>query len=126
VDDVVYTVRSGKAEWNGKTLSEWVPELTRTIVDAFDPEKIVLFGSVVAGTDGPDSDIDVLVVFDELPLSERRKRMVELRRATRDVAVPCDLLATSRSDFERHRDVPGTMEYEPAQHGRVVHERRAA
>jgi uncharacterized protein len=105
---------------------KWIPDLVRAIVDSFDPERVLLFGSVVAGTDGPDSDIDVLVVFDELPLSERRKRMVELRRATREIAAPCDLLVTSKDDFERHRDVPGTTEYEPARNGRVVHERRAA
>lgn len=126
MDEVTYAVRSGKAVWNGKVLDEWVPDLVRAIVDAFDPESIVLFGSVVAGTDGPDSDIDVLVVFDELSFDERRKRMVELRRATREIAAPCDLLVTSKHDFERHRNVPGTTEYEPAQYGKVVHERRAA
>jgi len=37
-------------------------ELVRRIVDASDPEKIILFGSGATGTAGPHSDLDVLVV----------------------------------------------------------------
>ena len=96
-----------------------------TIVAAFDPARIVLFGSVADGTDGPDSDIDLLVVLDDAPNADRRRLMVELRRATRAVTAPHDLLVTSLDDFERNHALPGTTEFEPAQHGIVVHERSA-
>jgi hypothetical protein len=49
--------------------------------------------------------------------------MVELRRATRGIAAPHDMLVTSARDFERNRDTPGATENEPAQRGIVVHER---
>jgi predicted nucleotidyltransferase len=101
-----------------------VPDLVDAIVTQFDPVKVILFGSVASGEDGPDSDIDLLVVLDEAPVLERRHLMVELRRCTRKIAAPHDLLVTSRDDFERLRDTPGTTEYEPG-HGVVVHERRA-
>lgn len=52
--------------------------------------------------------------------------MVGLRRATRAVTAPHDLLVTSVDDFERNQVLPGTTEFEPAQHGVVAHERSAA
>ena len=125
MSEVVYAVRDGKALWAGRTLQDWVPDLVGAVVAQFDPAKVILFGSVAEGTDGPDSDIDVLVVLDEAPVAERRKLMVELRRTTHEIAAPHDLLVTSVDDFERQKDVPGTTEYEPAR-GVVVHERHTA
>jgi uncharacterized protein len=122
---VAYAVRGNRAEWAGRSLRDWVPDLVAAIVDAFDPAKIVLFGSVADGTDGPDSDIDLLVVFDHAPRIDRRRLMVELRRAARRVAAPHDLLVTSVEDFARHQNSPGSTEFEPAHHGIVVHERPA-
>ncbi len=125
MEQVTYAVRDGHAEWAGRSLQDWVPDLVSTIVAAFDPARIVLFGSVADGTDGPDSDIDLLVVLDDAPNADRRRLMVELRRATRAVTAPHDLLVTSLDDFERNHALPGTTEFEPAQHGIVVHERSA-
>ncbi len=125
MSEVVYAVRGGKALWGGRTLREWVPDLVDVVVARFDPAKVILFGSVADGSDGPDSDIDVLVVMDAAPVAERRKLMVELRHTTHEIAAPHDLLVTSVEDFDRQKDRPGTMEYEPAR-GVVVHERHAA
>jgi predicted nucleotidyltransferase len=126
VEPPAYTVRDNHAEWAGRTLQEWVPELVTAIVAAFDPAKVISFGSVATGTDHPDSDIDLLVVLDDAPLADRRRLMVELRRAARSIAAPHDLLVTSVQDFERHRNTPGTTEFEPATNGIVVYERSAA
>lgn len=100
--------------------------LVETLVAEFDPASIILFGSVAAGSDGPDSDIDLLVVFDDAPLADRRRKMVEMRRATRAIAAPHDLLITSVADLARNSTRPGTTEYEPAQQGVSVYERVAA
>ena len=58
---IAYAVRDSRAEWDGRLLREWVPELVGAVVATFDPQRIVLFGSVANGSDGPDSDIDLLV-----------------------------------------------------------------
>ncbi len=126
MEQVSYLVRDDRAVWAGRTLRDWVPELVTAIVEEFNPAEIVLFGSVAAGTDGPDSDIDVLVVLDEADMSDRRRLMVALRHASRGVAAPHDLLVTSVEDFDRNRNSPGTTEFEPANNGIVVYERSAA
>ena len=66
------------------------------------------------------------MVLDHATRPERRRLMVDLRRATREIAAPHDLLVTSVEDFARNQDSPGATELEPARHGIVVHERSAA
>jgi predicted nucleotidyltransferase len=39
-------------------------EITRRIVEGFDPKKVILFGSQASGTSRADSDIDLLVIMD--------------------------------------------------------------
>ena len=56
-------VVNGEARNEGRTLAEWVPRIVRQLFEAADPEKIILFGSVARGDDGPDSEIDVTVVL---------------------------------------------------------------
>ena len=34
-------------------------DITALIVERFEPAKVILFGSVAEGTDGPDSDLDL-------------------------------------------------------------------
>jgi uncharacterized protein len=125
VEQVAYAVNDNRAVWAGKTLRDWTNVLVETLVAEFDPASIILFGSVAAGSDGPESDIDLLVVLDHAPVSDRRRKMVEMRRATRAIAAPHDLLVTSVSDLERNSSQPGTTEYEPAQNGVAVYERAA-
>ena len=119
-------VVAGKAFYNGRPLADWVDDVALRIFERSEASEIVVFGSVQRGDDGPDSDIDLLVVLDDAPVADRRRLMVDMRRATRAVAAPHDLLVTSVADLERHSATPGTTEYEPAQHGVVVYERVAA
>lgn len=121
-----YEVRDGKAVWAGRELREWIPDLVESVLARFDPVQIIVFGSVASGTDGPDSDLDVLVVLDDAPVDRRRDLMVELRKATRAVRAPRDLLVTSQEDFERERVIVGTVEREAFDGGLVVHARRSA
>jgi predicted nucleotidyltransferase len=64
-------VLDGKIRYGGRTLADWVPEVVADLARAADPLRVLLFGSVARGDDGPDSDIDLLVV---LPAVDRRRR----------------------------------------------------
>ena len=121
-----YEVKDGKAVWNGRHLRDWVPVLVDRLVSQFDPVMIVLLGSVAQDSDGPHSDIDLLIVFNEVIKSELYDLLVDMRRKTQDCVVPTDFIVTSVSKLERRRNQPGTIEYESAHEGKVVYERRAA
>jgi uncharacterized protein len=123
---VAYAVRENRAMWAGRLLSDWVPDLVAAIVEGFDPVKVLLFGSVAHGTDGPDSDIDLLVVLDDAEPAVRRQLMVDLRKASRSIAAPHDLLVTSKHDFDRKCRTLGTTEFEAATTGVMVYDRLSA
>lgn len=121
---VVYEVVGGKARYNGRTLAEWVPDVIDDLIAACDPLRIVLFGSLARGDDGPDSDIDIVVVLPKIDPATRHEVMTKLQLAV-SAPVPVDIFPTDSREYDRRKDVVGSILYWPAREGRVVHERAA-
>lgn len=120
---LTYEVRDGKARWDGRTLGEWVPDAVDRIVERFAPERVVLFGSVASGTESPDSDVDLLVVFDHI--EERRHDVaVSIQRALDGIGAPVDIVVTDQDEIARRGDVPGLLRV-ALRRGTVVHDRAA-
>lgn len=115
-------VIGGKAIHEGKTLAEWVPAIVDEIVRSFDPIQVILHGSVARGDDGPDSDIDLLVVLPSLDYSQRRRLIADMRQAI-GFPVAIDVHPTDPRECERRRDVIGSPHYWPLREGKVVYER---
>jgi predicted nucleotidyltransferase len=110
--------------WHGRTLREWVPGAVDDIVRCCNPRRVILFGSVARGEEGPDSDLDFMVVLDDLDPKDRIRLMGEIRGAIRARA-PIDVLVTDVAAFERWKDVVGSQHYWPARDGEVVYEHDA-
>jgi predicted nucleotidyltransferase len=110
--------------WNGKTLREWAPEAVDDIVKATDPVRVILFGSVANGEEGPDSDLDFLVVLDEVGREDRTRLMGEIRFAI-SAPAPIDIFVTDPQECERRKNVIGSMHYWALREGVVVYERVA-
>lgn len=114
----------GKVRYDGRTLAEWVPDIVADLVAECDPLQIILYGSVARGDDGPDSDVDILVVLPRVDRGERHELMGRLRGAIKAV-VPIDVIVTDPDEIERRRDVIGSMLYWPVREGKVLRERPA-
>jgi predicted nucleotidyltransferase len=119
-----YRVVQGRAVYEGRTLAEWVPQLVGEVVEAAHPERVILFGSVGRGDDGPDSDIDLMVVLPHLDYAQRRQLNAELRSRV-DASVPVELFLTDERECRLRRDVIGSLHYHPLREGRLVYERPA-
>ena len=118
---MTYAVLGGRALYEGRSLSEWVSEVVDAVVNATQPNKVILFGSVARGDDGPDSDIDLMVVLPSLDYSKRRE--VESRLYLLHHVPPVQVFVTDERECRRRRDVIGSMHYWPLREGRVVYER---
>lgn len=95
-------------------------EVVRLLVNAYQPERIYLFGSVARGDADADSDYDLLVVVpDDAALERRQSRLAY--EALRGTPTDVDVLVRTRSYFEDRRllkaSLPGTVLRE----GRLLH-----
>ena len=107
--------------YNGRTLREWLPEAVQALVKAADPLQIVLFGSLAEGTEGPDSDIDLLVVVPSV--EDKLQVMLDLRKATRSIPAPLDIIPSDREEIKRRGQDVGSVLAVALRHGQVVHDR---
>jgi len=104
-----------------KTLTQNIDLMVKRLVEHFDPEQIILFGSHARGTASPDSDVDLLVV---MPVSgSKRAKQVEMRVALHDIAVPKDIILVTPDQVERQRNVVGTLIRPALQEGKVLYVR---
>ena len=107
----------------GRTLGSWVPEIVTRIAEGFDPERIVLFGSLARGDAGPDSDIDLLVVFREV--ADRRATAIDMRLAIADIPAPVDFVVADLAEIDRRGKVIGPALGTALMEGKAVYERAA-
>jgi predicted nucleotidyltransferase len=111
-----------QGRYDGKTLQELWPSVVDEVVQAVEPAEVILFGSVARGEDGPDSDIDLLVVFDRIEPAEKRPMMARIRSAIETFA-PVDVIVTDATEIAARRDDVGSILYWPSREGRPVYRR---
>ena len=96
-----------KAVYQGRSLADWASEVSGLIADRFDVTRIVLLGSVARGDDGPDSDIDLLVV---MPIVGRRhEATVSIMTALRDIPAPVSIVVVDSTRFDEEALTPGIV-----------------
>ena len=106
-------------------LRSLVPSIVDEVVAAAHPARLILFGSVARGDAHHDSDLHVLVVLDHLDPMERAHLMGSIRFALSAPAA-IDVFVTDVDEYERRKNVNGSMHYWPHREGEVVHERDVA
>lgn len=100
-------VIDGKARYNGRFLSGWVEDVVARIFERSDATKVVVFGSVERGEDGPDSDIDLLIVLPHVV--NRHEAAAQVLRQLRDVPVPIDIIVVDEASLAERALEPGIV-----------------
>jgi len=90
------------------------------IVAAYHPTKIYLFGSRARGTARPDSDVDLLVIYD----GQESVREVKIGIRMLLYPPPCsfDLVVLPSSTFEKQKTWMNYIAREAYLYGRVLYE----
>jgi predicted nucleotidyltransferase len=98
-------------------------DIARRIVAAADPEKIILFGSAVRGTVGPNSDLDLLVIkggsYDHSTVAR------DIYRCLRDIKYAKDIVLVTPEEVKQYRDCFALVICPALREGRVIYERSA-
>ena len=95
------------------------PTAIQSIVSAYQPERVILFGSQARGDAGPDSDVDLLVVFTEEV--DRRERRAQILRLLRGMPFAKDVLVATTANLTR--PLIGSALADAVREGVTVYER---
>ena len=96
-------------------------ELINRLVEGFQPEKIILFGSQARGTADDHSDVDILVVC---PVKgSRRTLALNMYRALKGLGIAKDIIILTEEEFKRNRQIPGTIARPAWLEGKVLYDR---
>lgn len=106
-----------------KAREEWLPVAVKRIVERFDPLQVILFGSLARGKAKPDSDVDLLVVFEHVDRKDKRVLVVEIRRALADAPIAKDVFVSDLDEIERRGKLVGTVLREALREGKVLYDR---
>lgn len=100
-----------------------IHEVTRRLVEGFAPDRIILFGSQAREEADARSDVDLLVlcrvVGDRIALATEMDRRLGGLRLARDIVV------MTPEEFDRDRDIPGTLARPAAREGIVLYDSAA-
>ena len=98
---------------------EIIRQMAGRIVEQFQPEKVILFGSRARDSEAEGSDVDLLVIVREV--DDRRALRIAIRRALNGMGLPKDVAVLTADEFEIKRKIPGTIAYPADKEGKVLY-----
>jgi predicted nucleotidyltransferase len=100
--------------------SELLDEIIARLTSVAHPVRVIVFGSAATDSGTADSDIDLLIVLDEV--GDVRLESVRLRRALGGLGMPLDVIVMRTDRFEETKNVVGGIAYPANKYGRVIYE----
>ena len=104
---------------------ETIEAITQLIVERFQPEQVILFGSVARGEEDENSDLDLMVVLPHNDEEGRDGYAIRLAIAENFV-LPVDILIRSADVLTRYRQNPNSMLSRMLENSEVLYDRLAA
>jgi predicted nucleotidyltransferase len=98
-----------------------LPGVVQRIVQALQPEKVVLFGSYAYGAPSPDSDVDLLIIMETS--ASRADRYLAVSRLLRPRPFPVDILVKTPSEISKALAEGDFFVREILSRGQVLYER---
>ena len=97
-------------------------DMAQRLVDQFQPQQVILFGSWAWGIPDQYSDVDLMVIVDDSNLSDY-ERTVQAHRCLCEFGVPKDVIVKTRAEFEFFREVRASLEYKIYTQGKILCQR---
>lgn len=100
---------------------ETIRQVRDRIVEACDPEAVILFGSAARGETQPGSDIDLLVVMDLPEGMNHREQASRLHGLFRGWRLPLDIIVRTPEHFDRGKRLLGMVSNIAAEEGTYLY-----
>ncbi len=94
----------------------------KSIIPAFKPEKIIIFGSYAKGTANEDSDLDILIEFKEV--EHKRKLAIQIRKLLANFPIATDILVMSMDKESEYKQKKWSIYYHALMEGKLIYERK--
>ncbi len=98
-------------------------QITACVLKVSKPEKIIMFGSYARKEADEDSDLDLLVIKQEI--ADRGKEMIKIRNAIGDVGIGVDVIVCSEAYVNEWGHVHSTLIHQALKEGMVLYEKSA-
>ena len=95
-------------------------EVVRRLVEAYQPERIYLFGSVARGDAGPNSDYDIMVVVPDDAVRERQDCRTGYR-ALYGLGIAKDIVVWTRREFEKRLHLKASLPSTVQREGKLLY-----
>lgn len=93
----------------------------KSIIEAVEPDQIILFGSRVQGVPKEESDYDLFVL--KKGVAHKRKLAQQIYRSLYGVGVSVDVIVETPERFMTLKDNPFLIYKEIAENGRIIYEK---
>ncbi len=103
----------------GRPDKQILADIVRRVVEAAQPDKIILFGSAARGEMGPHSDFDLLVIKGGKFNRWRVTRAIY--RQLRGKGAPVDVVVVTPEAVERYGDSPYLVIHPALREGKIVY-----
>ncbi|MCK4795952.1 MAG: nucleotidyltransferase domain-containing protein [Spirochaetes bacterium] len=97
-------------------------KITKIIINASHPSKIILFGSQANDNQNPDSDYDILIIKDNIENERKITRVIYRSLYEHKISVPVDLIAVDSKKWELNKSNKYMIYYQAAEKGIVLYE----
>ena len=105
---------------NAAIADEKLAEIVRRLAEAYEPERIYLFGSHARGDAGPDSDYDLLVIVPTSAPAERQRSRLAYT-VLRGTGTAADVIVCTRDYFEGRRHLKASLPATVLREGRLLY-----
>jgi len=101
--------------------AQQLEEIIAQIIEVYQPEKIILFGSYANGTAKESSDLDLLLVkrTNEIPFD----RVTKVRKSLRGFLFPMDILVYTPEEIENFKGSKFSFVSQVLKSGKIIYER---
>ncbi len=97
-----------------------INDLKKRLLAKYSFKKLVLFGSAASDRPEKAKDIDLCVIKDDV--ENKSEEFIKIRKILGRTVVPLDVLIFNETEFNRRKDIWGTVQYEIDKKGKILYE----